>query len=65
MFVSVFSSNTPGKDLKKDGQPEPLSYLVFESNNFVPHPTQWYEPSLFSLLSGLDPGDSVPSCFKI
>ena len=28
------------KDLKKEGQPEPLSYFVFESKSFVPHPTQ-------------------------
>ena len=63
--MSVFSSNTLGKDLKKEGQPDPLSYFVLESNSFVPHPTQWYEPSLYSELSELLPGGAVPSCFKI
>ena len=41
MCISVFSSNTSGSDSKKDGQPEPLSYFVLESNNLVPQPTQW------------------------
>ncbi len=29
------------KDLKKEGQPEPLSYFALESKSFVPHPIQW------------------------
>ena len=29
------------KDLKNEGQPDPLSYFVFESKSLVPHPTQW------------------------
>ena len=32
--------NSFGIDLKKDGHPEPLSYLLLESNNLVPQPTQ-------------------------
>ena len=34
------ASKTPGKESKKDGHPEPLSYFLLDSNNFVPHPTQ-------------------------
>ena len=39
--ISVFSTKTPGKDSKKDGQPEPLSYLALEVKSFVSQPTQW------------------------
>ena len=28
-------------DSKKEGQPEPLSYLLFELNNFIPQLAQW------------------------
>ena len=65
IFISVLTSKTSGTESKKDGQPVPLSYLVDDSNNFIPHPTQWYEPSRFSWFYGLLPGDSVPSCFKM
>ena len=62
--LSVFFSKTSGKDSKNDGHPVPLLNFDFESNNWVPHPTQWYEPSLFSLFKRLDPGASVPSCLR-
>ena len=38
---SVLVSKTSGKDSKKEGQPEPLSYLLFELNNFIPQLAQW------------------------
>ena len=47
IILSTLVSSTPGNDSKKDGQPEPLSYLLFDSNNFTPQAAQKYVPSLF------------------
>ena len=49
-----------GIGAQKDGQPEPLSYLVPESNSGSPQPAQRKVPARFSLLSGLVKGRSVP-----
>ena len=38
--LSILVSKTLGKASKKDGQPEPLSYFLLESNSLVPHLTQ-------------------------
>jgi hypothetical protein len=40
MWVSVLVSKTSGRDEKKDGQPEPLSYFIVELKSFTPQPAQ-------------------------
>ena len=57
---SVEVPTAPGIGCQNDGQPEPLSYLVAESNSGSPQPAQRKVPGRFSLFSGLVKGRSVP-----
>ena len=40
-LIPVFVSKTSGNDWKNDGQPDPLSYFVLDSNNFISQLAQW------------------------
>jgi hypothetical protein len=59
-LLSVEVPTAPGIGAQKDGQPEPLSYFVPDSNKGSPQPAQRKVPARFSLLSGLVKGRSVP-----
>src|SRR5690349_18297388 len=58
--VSVVVATALGNGFQKLGQPEPLSYLVFDSNSGWLQAAQWNTPVRFSKLSGLVPARSVP-----
>ena len=51
-----WSSTASSLGAQNEGQPEPLSYLVLESNNGSPQPAQRKTPVRFSLFSGLVKG---------
>src|SRR5689334_4568418 len=59
-LLSVEVSTASGIGAQNEGQPEPLSYLVEESNSGSPQPAQRKTPARFSSFSGLVKGRSVP-----
>src|SRR6185312_13080507 len=62
-LVSLVVSTALSLGAQNEGQPEPLSYLVLESNKGSPQPAQRKTPVRFSLFSGLVKGRSVP-CWR-
>ena len=60
MDRSASSSTAPGSGALNDGHPVPESNLVAVGKSGAPHPAQQNVPARFSLLSGEDPGRSVP-----
>src|SRR6476619_940552 len=62
-LVSLVVSTALSLGAQNEGQPEPLSYLVLESNSGSPQPAQRKTPARFSLFSGLVKGRSVP-CWR-
>ena len=54
--VSLVVSTALSLGAQNEGQPEPLSYLVDDSNSGWPQPAQWKMPFRFSMFSGLENG---------
>src|SRR5215204_974016 len=61
--VSLVVATALGNGFQKLGQPDPLSYLVLDSNSGWLHAAQWNTPVLFSKFNGLVPARSVP-CWR-